>query len=125
MIVRGEAVFMPGILAFPGGKVELVGDAEWALEETARREVREEVRVELDDEIVYVESHVFTAGATPVLDVVVLARYRAGEPHPAAPGEVASVAWMTPGEIVAHPGAREWTVRSLELVEEKRRQVGF
>ena len=126
MIVRGEAVPFSGILAFPGGKMELTGESWRALEETARREVREEVGVELGEEMAYVEAHVFTGGGDqPVLDVVMLCRHGSGEAYPAAPGEVASVHWLTAEEILADQRTQVWTADSLRLAEERRRTLGW
>lgn len=57
-IVRGAGVtYGSGWLVFPGGKTETTDPTRNTLEETARREVREEVSLTLDDPIVYVESH--------------------------------------------------------------------
>lgn len=125
MIVRGDAVPFSGILAFPGGKMELTGQAPMALEETARREVREEVDVEIDDKMAYVEGHVFTPGALPVLGVVMLCRHRSGEGRAAAPGEVAAVAWMTAEEVLADAKTQPWTAASMRLVEARREVLGW
>lgn len=49
MVVRGEAeTHARGALTFPGGKVEAAGDFQDVLEGTLRREIREEVGVEVD-----------------------------------------------------------------------------
>jgi 8-oxo-dGTP diphosphatase len=125
VIERGDAVVYSGILGFPGGKMELPPESWGALEETARREVREEVGLELAGELLYVESHVFALGDQPVLDVVMLARHAGGDAYPAAPDEVASVAWLTADEILADPRTQPWTARSLRLAEERRRALGW
>jgi 8-oxo-dGTP diphosphatase len=126
-IVRADGMAnAPGILAFPGGKLEAAGQSADALEETARRELREEAGVEMAGECVYVESHTFVADdGTLVLDVVMLGRYASGEAHPAAPDEVASVAWLTPAELRAHPGVMPWTLASLVNVERARAERGW
>jgi 8-oxo-dGTP pyrophosphatase MutT (NUDIX family) len=94
MVVRdaGES-YMPGELAFPGGKVEGAGNEDNVLEETLRREIREETGVEVADEMVYVESHSFVAEGDPVVDVVFLCRYQSGEAIVGDPDEVAAVRW--------------------------------
>jgi 8-oxo-dGTP diphosphatase len=124
-IVRGEGDPFDGGLGFPGGKMELVGDAWEAIEETARREAREETGVEVEDEMVYVESHVFTLRAVQVLDVVMLCRHRSGDGFPAAPDEVAAVAWMTAEEVLMDGRTQAWTAASMRLVEAKRRALGW
>jgi len=122
MIVRGqEESHAPGGLALVGGKVENAGNSSGILEATLRREVREEVAVELEDEIVYLESNAFVAdGGEPVVDVVFFCRYASGTPAIADPGEVAAIRWMTPAEILAHPEIPPWTRQSIQRAEQVR-----
>jgi 8-oxo-dGTP diphosphatase len=125
MIVRGESVaHAPSALTFPGGKMEPDAGLD-AIEETLRRELREEVAVEVGSEIVYVESHVFEVDGAPVLDVVVLCRWAAGEPFPAAPDEVAAVGWRTAEELLADPATPPWTAASLRRAEAIRLARGW
>jgi len=107
-----------GTLAFAGGKVEGT-DMGNVLEETLRREIREEVGVEVDD-LVYVESHSF-GQAPPCVDVVFLCRYLSGTPTAVDPAEVSAVRWMTLGEVLAHPKTPPWIAHSLQAADEKRR----
>ena len=127
MVVRGEREsHAAGALAFPGGKVEDAGSADDVLEETLRREIREEVEVEVHDDMVYLESKAFVAtGGEPVVDVVFLCRYRRGEPTVGDSGEVAAVRWMTAQEILAHPEIPPWTRQSIELAEQRRIASGW
>ena len=69
MIVRGEGVRQaPGVLAFPGGKVEVVDGPDSVLEAAVRREVREETAVIIAPELKCVRSANFTmADGTPVV----------------------------------------------------------
>jgi len=78
MVVRGEQEYAPGGLNFPGGKVEGVTNLDDVLEETLRREIAEEVGLEIHDEMAYVRSSAFVAEGDPVVDVVFLCRYKAG-----------------------------------------------
>lgn len=126
MIVRGQTVpSVAGTLVPPGGKVEVSGPTDDVLEATLRREVREEVGVEVADEVAYVESHAFELQGVLVIDVVMLARYRAGEARRASPNEVAAIAWMTFDEIMADDRAMPWTRRSLEIAERVRHERGW
>ncbi|MDQ2800410.1 MAG: NUDIX domain-containing protein, partial [Armatimonadota bacterium] len=119
MAVRSEEEsHAGGTLAFAGGKVEHTDTAD-ALEETLRREIREEVGIEVDD-FVYVESHSF-GSAPPCLDVVFLCRYAGGVPSAVDPAEVSAAQWMTLAEVLAHPKTPPWIARSLRLADEKRR----
>ncbi len=126
MVVRGAGEsYMSGALSFPGGKVEGVKNEDNVLEETLRREIREETGVEVADEMVYVESHSFVAEGDPVVDVVFLCRYRSGEATAADPDEVAAVRWMTAQEILDRPQTPPWTRQSIELAEKKRVEKGW
>lgn len=122
MIVRGDKEeYGAGWLGMPGGTVESEYPTPDALEITARREVMEEVGLDLDDMIFYVESHTFGDEA-PCLDVVMLARAAAAtdEPVIASPGEVAELRWMSLNDILADPRTQLWTRESLQRAEQLR-----
>jgi 8-oxo-dGTP pyrophosphatase MutT (NUDIX family) len=125
MIVRGEEEYAPGGLTLPGGKVEGAGRADDVLEETLRREIAEEVGLEVHDEMAYVRSSAFVAEGHPVVDVVFLCRYRSGTAVAADPGEVAAVRWAALPEAIAHPETAPWTRLSLELAEKIRLEKGW
>jgi 8-oxo-dGTP diphosphatase len=113
-----------GLIAWVGGKVE-GGAMPDALEQTARREVREEVGLELGPELHYVQSSLFVADdGTAVVDVVFLARYVGGEPRPQA-GEVEAVHWLTAEEMLARPDVPAWHAASLRQALELRRRLGW
>ncbi len=113
-----------GDVAFPGGKVDLEIPATDILEETARREVQEEVGLILTGPVVYVESHTFGTEAFPVLDVVMLAQTDDSNPKPAL-DEVERAEWLTYDEMMAHPGVQPWTRTSLERAERLRQMLGW
>ena len=119
MIVRAaNAAHAPGALSFPGGKVEVADAPADALEATLRREIREEVGVEVEDEMRYVESHRFeTDYGKQVIGVTFLCRYRSGIPS-ADPAEVQAVRWMTPEQILrdAPPWFRPKKMRRIECL---------
>lgn len=132
MIVRSSAKeIAAGALTPPGGKLEVPSFAsgpEYAsLERNVRREVLEEVGVEVTD-ITYVESHSFEGrlqGApVPVLDAVFLTRYASGEPV-AQEEEVDGIEWRTPDEVRADPRTMSFTLDSLALVETVRGRLGW
>ncbi|MBN1810941.1 MAG: NUDIX domain-containing protein [Anaerolineae bacterium] len=126
LIVRREGEeHAAGALAFPGGKVEDNEMVSGVLEETLRRELREEVDIEVDDEMMYVDSASFVAGDDPVVDIVFLCRYRSGEPRPCDPEEVAAVQWMTLAEIFAHPKSPPWMDSIIRQVEKIRGEKGW
>ena len=127
MIVRGmNAAHAPGMLSMPGGKLEVAGLLDDVLEETARREMHEEVGLALEPTMHYVESHTFMLDdGTPVVDVVLLCRAESGEARAEHSEEVAAFQWMTAEEVARHPRAASWTIRSIRLAEHKRRACGW
>jgi 8-oxo-dGTP pyrophosphatase MutT (NUDIX family) len=106
----------PGSLTLPGGKVEQIGISDNILEETLRREIREEAGIEVSERMEYLESKSFVAsGDRPVVDVVFLCFWASGEPVPGDPDEVAGVQWMSLAQIRADPRIPPWSRQSLEL----------
>lgn len=127
VVVRSEQEpHAPGTLSFPGGKVEGILNQPDVLEQTLRREVMEETGVELAPELVYLESKAFGADdGDPVVDIVFLGRYAAGQAHAADLAEVAAVEWLTADEIFQHPKAPVWTKNSLAKAEARRIALGW
>jgi 8-oxo-dGTP pyrophosphatase MutT (NUDIX family) len=123
LIRRGEGMAnAAGLLAGVGGKAE-VGDGhrDDILEETARREVAEEIGVDLTGvPLSYVESVFFLAGSgRPVINVVFTGELPAGaQPRIVSPEEVAEVLWITAAEAAEHPKCPVWTAKSLRKVFE-------
>jgi 8-oxo-dGTP diphosphatase len=123
MIVRGDGEdFGAGWLTFPGGKLDWDEAQPDALEATARRELLEEVGVDLVPPVTYVESHTFAVGEIKVLDVVFVARAGEGEPSIRDPAEVAGLAWLSGDEIMADSRVQPWTHESLRRVVARRQQ---
>lgn len=127
MIVRGDdESHAPGTLSVPGGKVEGVDVIANVLEETARREVREEVAIEVEEGLDYIESKFFvTDDGDPVIDVVFLCRYRSGEPKIVDRSEVSELAWLTAREVISHEKTPPWTRSSIEMAEQRRVELGW
>lgn len=95
-----EEAHAAGLLAFPGGKVEQREGAD-AVEATARREVREEVGVEVGS-VEYVASNTFVADdGTPCLNVLTRCEYVDGEPTARDPAEVADAFWLSHDDLVS------------------------
>lgn len=122
MIVRGEKEeHAPGTISMPGGKVENAANSNNILEETLIREIREEVGVEIYNDIEYVESKSFIADDNePVIDIVFLCRYKKGVPRIKDLNEVSRILWMTAEEILNHPKTPAWIKQSIERTEKKR-----
>jgi 8-oxo-dGTP diphosphatase len=117
LIIRSDdEEFGAGWVTLPGGKLEPDAAYPSALEQTAQRELAEEVALDVTlDDLRYVESHIFFIDETPVLDVVMHTRNARGEAVAVDPSEVAGVLWLDENEIAAHPGIPEWTRSSLSM----------
>ncbi len=117
LIRRGEQEdHAPGVLSGVGGKVEVDGAGDNVLEETARREVAEEIGVDLTGvELTYAESAFFvTDDGDPVINLVFSAPMPPDAlPFATSPDEVAAVAWLTVAEAEADPNCPPWTLRGL------------
>lgn len=123
VIRRGEGMSnAAGLLAGVGGKAEVdAAQAPDMLEETGRREVAEEVGVDLTGvPLSYVESVYFVSDdGVPIINVVFTGELPPGaEPRLAAPEEVAELLWITAAEAAGHPKCPAWTARSLRKVFE-------
>lgn len=115
----------PGILALPGGTVEVEPDGEGILERTVRREVMEETGVDIEEPTYFLQSKNFTLGGDrQVVDTVFLCRYRSGAARPDGV-ETEAVLWLTTPELAARSDVTDWLVRSLKLAEEKRVELGW
>lgn len=121
LIKRGEQEsHAPGVLGGVGGKVEIEIQAGAAgldvLEETARREVAEEIGVDVADvELTYVESAFFvTDDGDPVINVAFTGLMPAdARPSAASPHEVAGLVWVSLAEAEADPNCPPWIMRIL------------
>lgn len=109
-----------GLLAFPGGKVESPPGTGDALRATARRELREEVGVDVADPV-FVTSGTFEADdGTHCLNAVLYGEYAGGDAHPNAPGEVAAVYWLPPEKIQERENAPPYLLEYVDRVEDVR-----
>jgi len=113
-----------GLLGFPGGKVETAPGVEAPIEATVRRELREEVGIEVVA-VEYVHSRIFeTKVGAACFNVVTLCEHEDGEARVRSPEEVAAVHWLTPEEIASHEAAPGFLERDVERLETHRRQRG-
>jgi 8-oxo-dGTP diphosphatase len=110
----GEA-HAAGRLSDVGGKVDATAaDEPDILESTARREVLEEVGLDLTGlPLRFAESALFTTDdGDPVVNVLFAAELPDGpEPSIAAPDEVAALHWLTLAELASLPECPPWTLR--------------
>lgn len=117
LIKRGDGeAHAPGVLAGVGGKVDAGAIGPEVLEETVRREVAEEIGVDLTGvELRYVSSGSFiTDDGDPIINVVFSAPLPVdARPTAAAPDEVADIVWLTETEAAADPNCPPWTLGAL------------
>ncbi|MEU8380690.1 NUDIX domain-containing protein [Streptosporangium sp. NPDC048865] len=117
LIRRGtQEAHAPGALAGVGGKVETDGAGADVLEETARREVAEEIGVDVTDvPLTYVGSGFFvTDDGDPVINVVFRGELPAhARPTAASAQEVAGLVWLTVAEAEADADCPPWVLHSL------------
>lgn len=127
MIVRGEEVrHAPGVLAFPGGKVEIEDGPADILETTVRREVLEETGITVSSDLEYVRSASFSMNdGTPVVDVLFTGEYVGGDPKISDPGEVAEILWMTTDEVLANDKTPPWLMNAIHAIGAHRGGSGY
>lgn len=107
-----------GLLSLVGGKVDIVGDASDILERTVKREILEEVGVNIKDNFNYVHSTSFAIDAGEnVVNIVFLCEYESGEAFPKSPDEVEEVLWLTTEEILCHPKSPIYLKDSIKRAE--------
>ena len=125
-IRRGDNVaHLPGILDIPGGKAEFNGRLPAALEETARREIKEEVGLDLGQELRYVTSSGFTVNEVKVINVVFLAPDPGGDPVITQPDEVGTIEWHHLANLMDRDRLQPWTQDYLQRAEEIRVSAGW
>ncbi|WP_246999598.1 NUDIX hydrolase [Halosolutus gelatinilyticus] len=109
-----------GKLGFPGGKVEQEPGGEATIEATARRELREEVGVEVGT-VEYVLSRTFEADdGTRCLNIVTLCEHESSTARPRSPAEVVDVFWLSTAEIADREDAPDYLERDVKRIDSHR-----
>lgn len=112
-----EEEHSPGTLSLPGGKVELNAVSPDALETALRREIYEEVGLELND-LFYIESKAFTMDTGEMcLGICFFCQKFQGKALAKSLHEVESVAWLTQSEIIKDTNTPAWTLQSITASE--------
>lgn len=106
-----------GSLSLVGGKVEKEGNSTDVLERTLRREIAEEVGVEVSN-LRYVNSSSFvTETGISVVDIVFLCDHKSGEAFAKSPDEVDSVFWMTTKQILENSTIPIYLKENIKLAD--------
>jgi 8-oxo-dGTP diphosphatase len=112
LVVRApEVAYAPNMIGMIGGHVEVTEPESAVLEAAARREVAEEVGLDLSDvPLTYVESEFFiTPGGERQITVTFTAAAPSGdEPSVHAPDELAEVGWWTLRDLEADSRCPAW-----------------
>ena len=111
----------PGEISMVGWKVENATNENNILEETLKREVLEEVGVEIRDNIRYVKSSTFVASfGKTVVDIVFLCEYKSGQAKALDPNELDGVEWLTLDEVLSNKDIGEYTKEALKIAAHMR-----
>ncbi|PLT28122.1 NUDIX hydrolase [Peribacillus deserti] len=109
-----------GTLSLVGGKVDQEGNSTDILERTLKREIYEEVGVEVTD-LVYVNSTTFvTDYGAHVVDIVFLCKHLSGEAFAKSMDEVDDVYWLTTDEIIEDTNLPSYVRNSIRLADKVR-----
>lgn len=114
-----------GQLSLVGGTVDHEGFSSDILERTLRRELFEEVGIEVKEEIQYVRNTSFvTDSGTQVVDIVFLCEIEKGDPYPKSLDEVDEVLWLTTEEILSLEDTPDFLKDNIKAAERlKRREI--
>jgi ADP-ribose pyrophosphatase YjhB (NUDIX family) len=92
-------VHMPGVWSIPGGKVDECGETVNILQDTLKREVLEEVGLEITDEIDLVFNNTFKrSDGASVVGLTFLCHWKSGEAKPLE--DTSEVKWFTLAELL-------------------------
>lgn len=105
-----------GKWSIPGGKIESSGEEHNILLKNIKREILEEVGVEINDDIKLVHDNTFTrSNGDDVLALVFLCRYKTGEAKPLE--DTINVKWISREEIDSFqfpPNVKEYVLKGFE-----------
>ncbi|NAO99667.1 NUDIX domain-containing protein [Halomonas sp. MG34] len=109
-------------LSLIGGKVEQ-GEIGYLhiLEETVQREILEEVDVQVETPEYLLSTSFITDTGIPVVNVVYLCKYKAGEAVAKDPDEVTAVYWMTTEEILNKQTTPDFLRNYIKQADEKKK----
>ncbi len=109
-----------GKLSHIGGKVETTCADKNVLENTLRREIREEVGIEVGD-MNYLESKTFLTDQNQmVVDVVFVCQYKKGKESIVSHDEVEAIYWMSTSDIINGINVPDYLKESIKKAEKWR-----
>lgn len=110
-------VHMPGIWSIPGGKVDECGETVNILQDTLKREVLEEVGLEITYEIDLVFNNIFKrSDGASVVGLTFLCHWKSGEAKPLE--DTSEVKWFTLTELLGMEDVEEFLKREIRVLVE-------
>jgi 8-oxo-dGTP diphosphatase len=112
LVVRSPSVaYAPNMIGMIGGHVDVISPERNVLEAAARREVAEEVGLDLSGvPLTYLESEFFItdSGERQITVTFAATAPSDDEPYVSAPDELVEVGWWTPDDLEADPRCPPW-----------------
>lgn len=106
----------PNVWSLPGGKVEESGEDRDTIEKTLKREIMEEVGLEIQDDIEFVYDNCFIrSDGAHVVMMTFLCGYKSGEARPLE--DTSEVRWLTLDELKSFKEAKEFLKIEIERLE--------
>lgn len=106
-----------GLWALPGGKVEHEGRKSNILQGTLRQEIREEVGLEVDDQMAIIANAAFVRkDGAPVVSLTFLCQWASGQAQPLE--DTAEVGWFTLDQLLQLADAPEYLVRYIKALQD-------
>jgi 8-oxo-dGTP diphosphatase len=112
-----------GTLSLVGGKVDKEGNSSDILERTLKREIFEEVGIEVNVHLYVNSSSFVTDRGEHVVDIVFLCEHKSGEPFAKSPDEVDDVAWFTTEQIVSNSQIPIYLKENIKLADSLLKQT--
>lgn len=110
-------VHMPGIWSIPGGKIDEGGDTVNILQETLKREVLEEVGLEITDEMELIFNNTFErSDGSSVVGLTFLCHWKSGETVPLE--DTSEIGWFTLNELLGMEEVEDFLKREIKMLHE-------
>lgn len=107
----------PGELSLVGGKVNGDSYNNDLLENNLKREIKEEIGIEIQEKIIYLNSSGFKIGRKNVTNINFLCWYKSGDPNSFNEKEVEEVFYMTKEEILNNVNSPSYLKEAIILAD--------
>ncbi|OCA81604.1 DNA mismatch repair protein MutT [Bacillus sp. FJAT-27225] len=106
-----------GMLSLVGGKVDVGEPSNDILEITLKREIFEEVGIEIANPQFINSSRFSTGSGTQVINIIFRCEVLEGKAHIKSPDEVSEILWLTTEEILNDPSAPDYLKGPIRLAD--------